>query len=146
MQNIPIKDEAGREIRKAFEPRDKDHILLAADYSQIELRLISEISKDESMLKAFIDGNDFHRATAAKVFDRPYDEVTAEERRRAKTVNFSVIYGAGATNLSRQLGIKRSEASELIKTYFGQFSGLQQYMTDIVASVSYTHLTLPTKA
>ncbi len=132
LQNIPIKDEAGREIRKAFEPRDKDHILLAADYSQIELRLISEISKDESMLKAFTDGNDFHRATAAKVFDRPYDEVTAEERRRAKTVNFSVIYGAGATNLSRQLGIKRSEASELIKTYFGQFSGLQQYMTDIV--------------
>ncbi len=134
LQNIPIKDEAGREIRKAFEPRDKDHILLAADYSQIELRLISEISKDESMMQAFIDGNDFHRATAAKVFDTPYEEVTAEERRRAKTVNFSVIYGAGATNLSRQLGIKRKEASELIKTYFGQFSGLQQYMTDIVNS------------
>jgi DNA polymerase-1 len=132
LQNIPIKDEAGREIRKAFEPRDKNHILLAADYSQIELRLISEISKDESMLQAFIDGNDFHRATAAKVFDTPYDEVTPEERRRAKTVNFSVIYGAGATNLSRQLGIKRSEASDLIKTYFSQFSGLQQYMKDIV--------------
>jgi len=132
LQNIPIKDEAGREIRKAFEPRDKDHILLAADYSQIELRLISEISKDESMLQAFIDGNDFHRATAAKVFDTPYDDVTAEERRRAKTVNFSVIYGAGATNLSRQLGIKRAEASDLIKTYFNQFSGLQQYMSDIV--------------
>jgi len=133
LQNIPIKDEAGREIRKAFEPRDKDHILLAADYSQIELRLISEISKDKSMLQAFIDGNDFHRATAAKVFGTPYDDVTAEERRRAKTVNFSVIYGAGATNLSRQLGIKRAEASDLIKTYFAQFSGLQEYMTDIVA-------------
>ena len=133
LQNIPIKDEAGREIRKAFEPRDKDHILLAADYSQIELRLISEISKDESMLKSFIDGNDFHRATAAKVFGTPYDEVTAEERRRAKTVNFSVIYGAGATNLSRQLGIKRAEASELIETYFAQFGGLQEYMTDTVA-------------
>ncbi len=132
LQNIPIKDDAGREIRKAFEPRDKDHILLAADYSQIELRLISEISKDESMLQAFMDGNDFHRATAAKVFGTPYDDVTAEERRRAKTVNFSVIYGAGATNLSRQLGIKRAEASDLIKTYFAQFSGLQQYMTDTV--------------
>lgn len=133
LQNIPIKDEAGREIRKAFEPRDKDHILLAADYSQIELRLISEISKDESMLQAFIDGNDFHRATASKVFGTPYDDVTSEERRRAKTVNFSVIYGAGATNLSRQLGIKRAEASDLIKTYFAQFGGLQQYMTDTVA-------------
>ena len=132
LQNIPIKDQAGREIRKAFEPRDKDHILLAADYSQIELRLISEISQDKSMLQAFIDGNDFHKATAAKVFGTPYDEVTAEERRRAKTVNFSVIYGAGATNLSRQLGIKRAEASDLIKTYFAQFSGLQQYMTDTV--------------
>jgi len=134
LQNIPIKDDAGREIRKAFEPRDADHILLAADYSQIELRLISEISKDESMLQAFIDGNDFHRATAAKVFDTPYDDVTAEQRRRAKTVNFSVIYGAGATNLSRQLGIKRTEATELIGTYFGQFSGLKNWMTEIVES------------
>jgi len=132
LQNIPIKNEAGREIRKAFEPRDKDHILLAADYSQIELRLISEISKDESMLKAFIDGNDFHRATAAKVFDTAYDDVTSDQRRKAKTVNFSVIYGAGATNLSRQLGIKRAEASELIKTYFDQFSGLKKWMTEIV--------------
>ncbi len=134
LQNIPIKDDAGREIRKAFEPRDVDHILLAADYSQIELRLISEISKDESMLQAFIDGNDFHRATAAKVFDTPYDDVTAEQRRRAKTVNFSVIYGAGATNLSRQLGIKRAEATELIQTYFDQFSGLKNWMSEIVES------------
>jgi len=132
LQNIPIKDDAGREIRKAFEPRDADHILLAADYSQIELRLISEISKDQSMLQAFIDGNDFHRATAAKVFDTPYDDVSAEQRRRAKTVNFSVIYGAGATNLSRQLGIKRTEASELIQTYFDQFSGLKNWMSEIV--------------
>ncbi len=133
LQNIPIRDEAGREIRKAFEPRDKDHILLAADYSQIELRLIAEISKDESMLEAFIQGNDFHRATAAKIYDVPYDDVTADQRRNAKTVNFSITYGAGATNLSRQLGIKRSEATELIKQYFQQFSGLKNYMDETVA-------------
>lgn len=132
LQNIPIRDEAGREIRKAFEPRDKDHILLAADYSQIELRLIAEISKDEAMMEAFIQGNDFHRATAARVYNVPYDEVTADQRRNAKTVNFSITYGAGATNLSRQLGIKRSEATELITEYFKQFQGLKKYMDDTV--------------
>jgi len=132
LQNIPIRDEAGKEIRKAFEPRDKDHILLAADYSQIELRLIAEISKDETMLDAFIKGNDFHRATAAKVYDTPYDEVTDDQRRNAKTVNFSITYGAGATNLSKQLGIKRTEATELISEYFKQFSGLKQYMDDTI--------------
>ncbi len=132
LQNIPIKNDAGREIRKAFEPRDDEHILLAADYSQIELRLIAEISKDETMLEAFINGNDFHRATAAKVYDVAYEDVTAEQRRNAKTVNFSITYGAGATNLSRQLGIKRSEANELIKNYFQQFSGLKNYMDSTV--------------
>jgi len=132
LQNIPIKDEAGREIRKAFQPRDKDHILLAADYSQIELRLIAEISNDEAMMEAFIAGNDFHRATAAKVYDVPYDEVTDEQRRNAKTVNFSITYGAGATNLSRQLGITRKEATELIDNYFAQYRGLQNYMHDVV--------------
>jgi len=132
LQNIPIRDEAGREIRKAFEPRDKDHILLAADYSQIELRLIAEISKDEAMMEAFVQGNDFHRATAAKVYDVPYDEVTADQRRNAKTVNFSITYGAGATNLSRQLNIKRTEAIELIAEYFKQFQGLKQYMDDTI--------------
>jgi len=132
LQNIPIKDEAGREIRKAFVPRDKDHILLAADYSQIELRLIAEISKDPTMMEAFLEGNDFHRATAAKVYDVAYEKVSAEQRRNAKTVNFSIIYGAGSTNLSRQLGIKRTEATALIENYFKQFSGLKKYMTDTV--------------
>ena len=132
LQNIPIRDEAGREIRKAFEPRNSDYILLAADYSQIELRLIAEISQDEAMLEAFIQGNDFHRATAAKVYDVPYDEVTADQRRNAKTVNFSITYGAGATNLSRQLNIKRTEATELIKEYFKQFQGLKKYMENTV--------------
>ncbi|MBT8230554.1 MAG: DNA polymerase I, partial [Bacteroidia bacterium] len=132
LQNIPIKNDAGREIRKAFIPRDKDHILLAADYSQIELRLIAEISKDEFMLEAFHEGRDFHKATAARVYDVDFDKVTAEQRRNAKTVNFSIIYGAGATNLSRQLGIKRAEAKELIDNYFKQFQGLRNYMVDIV--------------
>lgn len=134
LQNIPIKDEAGREIRKAFIPRDEDHILLAADYSQIELRIIAEISNDQSMLDAFVAGNDFHKATAAKVYGVPYDEVTSEQRRNAKTVNFSITYGAGATNLSRQLGISRKEATELIKSYFREFSGLKNYMDTTVNS------------
>ncbi len=132
LQNIPIKDEAGREIRKAFVPRDENHILLAADYSQIELRLIADISKDEYMLDAFNKNLDFHRATAAKVYSVDYDAVTPDQRRNAKTVNFSVIYGAGATNLSRQLGIKRGEAKELIDTYFGQFKGLKTFMDETV--------------
>jgi len=132
LQNIPIRDDAGREIRKAFIPRDKDHILVAADYSQIELRLIAEISEDPVMMEAFLQGNDFHTATAAKVYNVDYEKVSAEQRRNAKTVNFSIIYGAGSTNLSRQLGIKRTEATELIENYFKQFSGLKKYMTSIV--------------
>ncbi len=132
LQNIPIRDEAGREIRKAFEPRDKDHILLAADYSQIELRLIAEISGDEAMLEAFQLGHDIHQATAAKVYEKTLEEVTPDERRNAKTVNFSIIYGAGATNLSRQLGIKRAEASGLIKNYFAQYQGLKKYMDETI--------------
>lgn len=132
LQNIPIRDEAGREIRKAFIPRDENHILLAADYSQIELRLIAEISKDEVMLEAFQSGNDFHRATAAKVYNVSLNDVTSEQRRNAKTVNFSIIYGAGATNLSRQLNISRTEAKELIDNYFKQFQGLKRYMEETV--------------
>ena len=133
LQNIPIRDDAGREIRKAFIPRDKNHTLLAADYSQIELRLIAEISKDKFMMESFVQGNDFHRATAAKVYDVAYDDVTADQRRNAKTVNFSITYGAGSTNLSRQLNIKRGEAKELIENYFKQFSGLKSYMDETVA-------------
>jgi len=134
LQNIPIKDEAGREIRKAFIPRMEDYVLLAADYSQIELRIIAEISNDKSMLDAFIAGNDFHKATAAKVYGVPYDQVTSEQRRNAKTVNFSITYGAGATNLSRQLSIPRREAQELIQSYFREFSGLKNYMDETIKS------------
>lgn len=132
LQNIPIKNDEGREIRKAFIPRDKGHILLAADYSQIELRLIAEISKDEAMLSAFQEGLDFHKATAAKVYEVDYDKVTADQRRNAKTVNFSITYGAGSTNLSRQLGISRKEATEVISAYFKSYSNLKKYMEDTV--------------
>lgn len=134
LQNIPIKDEAGREIRKAFIPRNENYVFVAADYSQIELRLIAEISQDQSMLEAFEAGNDFHRATAAKVYGVSYDEVTSEQRRNAKTVNFSITYGAGATNLSRQLGISRNEATDLIKNYFKEFSGLKNFMDETIKS------------
>jgi len=132
LQNIPIRTEEGARVREAFVPRDKDHLILAADYSQIELRLIAEISGDEAMLDAFQKGQDIHRATAARVFEVPYEAVSREQRYRAKTVNFSIVYGAGSTNLSQQLGIKRSEAGELIEQYFKQYTGLKKYMDDIV--------------
>lgn len=132
LQNIPIRTPEGARIREAFIPRGKDFVLLAADYSQVELRLIAEISKDEAMQEAFIRGQDIHTATAAKVFDVPFEEVTKEQRYRAKTVNFSITYGAGATNLARQLGIKRTEASDIIKEYFKEYQGLSNYMTSIV--------------
>lgn len=132
LQNIPIRTPEGAKVRKAFIPRDPDYVLLSADYSQIELRLIAEISGDEAMLEAFQLNQDIHRATAARVFETPYDEVTKEQRYRAKTVNFSIIYGAGATNLSRQLNIKRQEAKDLIDAYFRQYPGLKAYMDRIV--------------
>ena len=132
LQNIPVRTPEGAKVREAFIPRDDQHVLLAADYSQIELRLIAEISKDEAMVDAFQKGLDIHRATAAKVFGVPYEEVTKEQRYKAKTVNFSIIYGAGSTNLSRQLDIKRGEAKELIDQYFSQYQGLQTYMREIV--------------
>lgn len=132
LQNIPVRSERGREVRKAFIPRDKDHILLAADYSQIELRLVAEISNDEAMIKAFQDGLDIHTATAAKIYNIALEDVTKEQRYRAKTVNFSIIYGAGATSLSKNLGLKRSEGKDLIDQYFAEFKGLKNYMETVV--------------
>ena len=133
LQNIPIRTQEGAKVREAFVPRDENHVLLAADYSQVELRLIAEISGDEAMMEAFQSGKDIHRATAARVFEVPYEEVTKEQRYRAKTVNFSIVYGAGATNLSQQLDIKRSEAKELIEQYFSRYPGLKDYMDRAVA-------------
>lgn len=133
LQNIPIRTQEGAKVREAFVPRDENHVLLAADYSQVELRLIAEISGDEAMMEAFQSGKDIHRATAARVFEVPYEEVTKEQRYRAKTVNFSIVYGAGATNLSQQLDIKRAEAKELIEQYFSRYPGLKGYMDRAVA-------------
>jgi DNA polymerase-1 len=132
LQNIPVRTPEGARVRQAFIPRDADHVLLAADYSQIELRLIAEISNDEAMLDAFQKNLDIHLATASKVFGIPLDAVTREQRYQAKTVNFSIIYGAGATNLSRQLNIKRTEAKDLIDAYFREYQGLKNYMESIV--------------
>jgi DNA polymerase-1 len=132
LQNIPIKTAEGRRVREAFVPRDDNHVIVAADYSQIELRLIAEMSGEEAMLEAFKSGNDIHASTAAKVYGVPLEEVTSDQRRNAKTVNFSIIYGAGATNLSKQLNIKRQEAKELIDQYFSQYKGLKNYMDQTV--------------
>lgn len=132
LQNIPIRTPEGRKVREAFIPRDADHILLAADYSQIELRLIAHISRDEAMIEAFQAGHDIHAATAARVYGVVLDDVSGDQRRNAKTVNFSIIYGAGATNLSRQLNIPRKEAAELIEAYFSQYQGLKHYMESTV--------------
>lgn len=130
LQNIPIRTERGREVRKAFIARDEDHILLSADYSQIELRLIAEISKDENMTDAFTKGIDIHTATAAKVYGRTIEEVTSTERRNAKAVNFGIIYGQSAFGLSQGLSISRKEASDIIEQYFNQYSGIKSYMSD----------------
>lgn len=132
LQNIPIKDEEGREIRKSFIPRDDQHILVSADYSQIELRLIADISNESAMMDAFINKLDIHRSTAAKIYNVPYELVNNDQRRNAKTVNFSILYGAGSTNISRQLGISRTEAKELIDQYFNTYKGLKNYMNKVV--------------
>ena len=132
LQNIPIKTSAGREVRKAFIPRDKDHVLIAADYSQIELRLIAEISGEPAMIEAFQKGLDIHTATAAKVYKVGIEDVDTTQRRNAKTVNFSIIYGAGAKNLSKNLGISMKEAKELIQAYKSEYAGLDKYMNSIV--------------
>ena len=128
LQNIPIRTVRGQEVRKAFIPRDKDHILLAADYSQIELRLIAALSEEETMINAFKNGEDIHAATAAKVFGVALDEVTREQRSNAKTVNFGIIYGVSAFGLSQQTSLSRSESSEIIKAYFQTYPGIQDYI------------------
>lgn len=128
LQNIPVRNEEGREIRKAFIPADASHVLLAADYSQIELRIMAAMSGDESMCRAFADGADIHAATAAKIYHVRPDEVSKDMRRSAKTVNFGIIYGMSAFGLSERLSIPRKEAAELIAQYFEQYPGIQQYM------------------
>ncbi|WP_162416332.1 DNA polymerase I [Cyclobacterium roseum] len=128
LQNIPIRTERGREIRKAFVPRDKDHLILAADYSQIELRIMAAFSEDESMIGAFKEGRDIHATTAAKIFQVPLDQVTGDMRRKAKTANFGIIYGISPFGLSQRLKIPRSEAKEIIDAYFKEFPAVKAYM------------------
>jgi len=130
LQNIPIRTERGREVRKAFIARDDDHILLSADYSQIELRIIAEISKEQNMLDAFNKGIDIHTATAAKVYGISIEEVDSTQRRNAKAVNFGIIYGQSAFGLSQNLNIPRKEAAEIIEQYFTQYPGIKRYMSD----------------
>ncbi len=132
LQNIPIRTEKGREIRRAFIPSSDDYLLLSADYSQIELRIIASFSKDESMIMAFKDGVDIHANTASKVFKVPIDEVDANMRRKAKEVNFGIIYGISAFGLSQNLNIPRSEASEIIEAYFKEFPAIKSYMDNII--------------
>jgi DNA polymerase I len=132
LQNIPIRTEKGREIRKAFIPRDKDHLLVSADYSQIELRIVAGISGDINMCDAFRTGKDIHTATAAKVFNVEEKDVTKEMRYKAKSVNFGIIYGQGAFGLAENLGISRTEAKEIIENYKKQFPNIQQYMDNTI--------------
>ena len=132
LQNIPIRTDKGKEIRKAFIPRNKDYFLISADYSQIELRIVAAISGDVNMCEAFLTGKDIHTATAAKVFNVDEKEVTKEMRYKAKSVNFGIIYGQGAFGLAENLGISRAEAKEIIDTYKTQFPNIQKYMDDTI--------------
>ncbi len=132
LQNIPIKTARGREVRKAFIAKDAEHVILSADYSQIELRIIAEMAKEKNMLEAFANGVDIHTATAAKVYGVKLEEVTSTQRRNAKAVNFGIIYGQSAFGLSQSLGIPRKEAQEIIENYFSQYPGIKKYMKDTI--------------
>ncbi len=138
IQNIPIRTEKGRKIRKAFVARDENHTILSADYSQIELRVIASMSEDPNMCEAFKSGADVHQATASKVFHVTMEEVTKEMRSKAKAVNFGIIYGQGAFGLAQNLGISRTEAKEIIDSYFQQFSTLKNFQSDQIERAKQT--------
>ena len=139
LQNIPIKTERGREIRKAFIPRDENHVLLSADYSQIELRIMAAFSEDASMIEAFNQGRDIHATTASKVFKVDLPDVTSDMRRKAKMVNFGIIYGISAFGLGQRLAIPRGEASEIIKSYFEEFPAVKRYMDQVIVDARDQH-------
>jgi DNA polymerase-1 len=132
LQNIPIRTEKGRQIRKAFVSRSDEYLFMSADYSQIELRIAASFAKDETMIEAFRNKRDIHTTTAAKVFKVENDKVTADMRRKAKEVNFGILYGSSAFGLAQNLGIARSEAAEIIKSYFTEFSAIKRYMDDSI--------------
>ncbi|RZP00163.1 MAG: DNA polymerase I [Flavobacteriales bacterium] len=133
LQNIPIRTKRGREVRKAFIPKDENHFLLAADYSQIELRIIASMSEEKNMIKAFNNKEDIHSSTASIVFDIPVNEVTKTQRSNAKTVNFGIIYGVSAFGLSNQTDLSRSESKELIETYYHKYPNLKKFINDQIA-------------
>jgi len=132
LQNIPVRMELGREIRKAFIPSDSEHILLDADYSQIELRVLAHITEDECMCDAFMKNEDIHTRTASEVFNVPFDEVTSQDRSRAKAVNFGIVYGIGDLRLAKDLGITRQEARNYMDEYLENFSSVRDYMKNII--------------
>ncbi len=132
LQNIPIRTAKGRQIRKAFVARNEDYLFMSADYSQIELRIAASFAKDQTMIDAFRNKRDIHTTTAAKVFNVPIEEVSADMRRKAKEVNFGILYGSSAFGLAQNLGIARGEAAEIIKSYFQEFSAIKQYMDDSI--------------
>ncbi len=132
LQNIPVRTDRGKEIRKAFIPKDENHVILSADYSQIELRIVAAISGDQNMCEAFRSGTDIHTATAARVYNIDENQVTKEMRYKAKSVNFGIIYGQGAFGLADNLGISRTEAKEIIDNYKKQFPGIQKYMDETI--------------
>jgi DNA polymerase-1 len=138
LQNIPIRTEEGRAIRKAFIPRDEEHVLLAADYSQVELRIAAALSQDPGLVDAFVQGLDVHTATAAKVFKVATEEVDRDMRSKAKAVNFGILYGQGAFGLAQNLGISRTEAKEIIDAYFVEFAQLKAFTSDCVDRVRQT--------
>ena len=128
LQNIPIRTALGKQIRKAFIARDNDHLILAADYSQIELRIIAALSNDSNMINAFKNGEDIHQSTASKVFEIPLNKVTKDQRNNAKTINFGIIYGVSAFGLSQQTNLNRSESKDLIETYYASYPKLREYI------------------
>ena len=128
LQNIPIRTERGKQVRASFVAKDEEYVLFAADYSQIELRIIAALSEEENMIQAFKEGQDIHATTAAKVFNVPLEEVTREQRGNAKAVNFGILYGQGAFTLSQQTGMTRKEAKELIEAYYETYPTLKSYM------------------
>jgi DNA polymerase-1 len=136
LQNIPIRDELGKPIRAAFIASDSEHTLVAADYSQIELRLMAHLSQDPALVAAFCSGEDIHSATAARLYHKSSEEVTSSERRSAKTANFGIIYGISAFGLAQRLDISNREAKELITNYFDTYPGVKQYMDDVVTKAT----------
>ena len=131
LQNIPVRTAEGREFRKYFIPQDENHVIIDADYSQIELRILAHIANDEAMISAFLSGEDIHTATAAKVFSIPASEVTAEQRKRAKAVNFGILYGMGEYSLSEDLEISMAQAKKYIASYLEGFPSVKEYLDNI---------------